>query len=135
MAISRITSARGYVGIPALIFIEFTNYNRGTQGYLEKRTILHKIYSYLRGYLPVVYEKKPEDYYQNIQPRMDDLANRLAEVRDKYKPNFESIENYDPDEAEFDELLDGVFEGLAEVAAISKVIDKEKPDDGEVFAG
>ena len=65
----------GYVGIPALIFIELNNYGRGTQTYEEKRIILHKIFCYNQSYLRESYaEKKAEEYNQDLDPLFGEVA-------------------------------------------------------------
>lgn len=132
---SRNVSAKGYVGIPALVFIDILNYGRGTQTYEEKRVILHKIYSYLRGYLPVIYNKdnKIQEYNEKISPLLNEVAEQIDIARIKYKPSFEGIRTNDPDEKEFQVVMDGIFERLLEIAAISKVVDKEKLEGEEVI--
>jgi hypothetical protein len=128
-------SGMGYVGIPALIFIEFTNYGRGTQTYEERRVILHKIYGYLRGYLPEIYDKadKRDEYNERLDPRLVTVCSEIKVARNQYKPTFELMESCDPDEKLFQETMDGIFEQLSEIVAISKVIDKEKMDNVEVI--
>lgn len=136
MAYSRTSvSGMGYVGIPALIFLESNNYGRGTQTYEEKRVILHKIYAYLRGYLPEFYDKdsKRADYNEKIAPLLDTVAGLIRTAREQYKPTFETIKACDPDEKDFQETMDIIFERLYEIIAISKVIDKEKMESVEVM--
>lgn len=128
-------SGMGYVGIPALIFLESNNYGRGTQTYEEKRVILHKIYSYLRAYLPEFYDKesKRADYNEKIAPRLNIVSGDIDLAREQYKPTFETVITCDPDEKEFQKTMDTVFEKLFEIIAISKVIDKEKMENVEVI--
>ena len=125
----------GYIGIPALIFIESNNYGRGTQTYEEKRVILHKIYSYLRAYLPEFYDKESKriDYNEKVAPLLDNVSEDIRLARDQYKPTFESIKACDPEEKEFQQTMDTIFEKLFEIIAVSKVIDKEKMDNVEVM--
>jgi hypothetical protein len=124
----------GYVGIPALIFIESNNYGRGTQTYEEKRVILHKIYSYLRAYLPEFYDKdsKRADYNEKVAPLLDAVACDILLARDQYKPTFETVKACDPEEKDFQQTMDSIFEKLFEIIAISKVIDKEKMENVEM---
>jgi hypothetical protein len=124
----------GYVGIPAHIFIESLNYGRGTQTYEEKRLILHKIYSYLRAYLPVLYDKdnKREDYNENLAPLLDEVSEDIKLAREQYKASFEGG-TCDPDEKVFQGTMDAIFEKEAVIIAVSKVIDKEKMDNMEVI--
>lgn len=135
MATSRTMAGMGYVGIPALIFIESNNYGRGTQTYEEKRVILHKIYSYLRAYLPESYDKesKRADYNEKVAPLLDNVSEDIKLAREQYKPTFESVKACDPEEKEFQQTMDTIFEKLFEIIAVSKVIDKEKMDNVEVF--
>lgn len=125
----------GYVGIPALIFIESNNYGRGTQTYEEKRVILHKLYSYLRAYLPEFYDKESKriDYNEKVAPLLDNVSEDIRLARDQYKPTFETIRACDPEEKEFQQTMDSIFEKLFEIIAVSKVIDKEKMDNVEMI--
>jgi hypothetical protein len=125
----------GYVGIPALIFIESNNYGRGTQSYEEKRVILHKIYSYLRAYLPESYDKESKriEYNEKIDPLLVKVSAFIELAREQYKPTFESIRVCDPEEKIFQETMDKIFEKLFEIIAVSKVIDKEKMDNVEMI--
>jgi predicted AlkP superfamily phosphohydrolase/phosphomutase len=133
-AYNRSTSAKGYVGIPALIFIEFTHYGRGTQTYEEKRVILHKIYAYMRGYLPVSYNKDDKIivYNDEIAPLLKEVSEEIRKAREAYKSTFEN-KSCDPDEKIFQTIMDGIFERLVEISGVSKVIDKEKMETEEVI--
>ena len=124
----------GYVGIPALIFLELNNYGRGSQSYEEKRVILHKIYSYLRGYLPEAYDKdsRREEYNTKVAPQLDIAAILILTAREQYKPTFEGSISCDPDEKLFQLTMDSIFEKILEIVAISKVIDKEKMENLEM---
>ena len=123
----------GYVGIPALIFIELNNYGRGTQTYEEKRLILHKIFCYNQSYLRESYaEKKAEEYNQDLDPLFAEAAELISQARQEYKPTFEGNITCDSDEKKFQELMDATFEKLTDIIAMSHVIDKQKPDDGEM---
>ena len=51
-----------------------------------------------------------------------------------YKPTFEG-ESCDPDEKDFQEVMDGILERLDIITAKSKVIDKVKPDEDSVLMG
>lgn len=125
----------GLVGIPAQILIESVRYGFGSQTYEEKRVVQHKIYSHLRAYLPVLYDKenKREDYNQKIAPLLTIVADNIKIAREQYKPTFETIKACDPEEKEFQQTLDTIFEQLDEIIAISKVIDKEKPENMEML--
>ncbi len=122
----------GYVGIPALIFIELNNYGRGTQTYEEKRIILHKLFCYSQSYLRESYvEKKAEDYNQKLDPLFVETADLISQAREEYKPTFEGLGKCDPDEKKFQELMDATFEKLSEIVAMSHVIDKQSPSGQE----
>jgi hypothetical protein len=127
-------SGMGYVGIPALIFLELNNYGRGAQTYEEKRVILHKVYSYLRGYLPETYDKdsKRDEYNDKVAPLLDHTAELILTAREQYKPTFEGSRSCDPEEKLFQLSIDSIFEQLLEIIAISKVIDKEKMENLEM---
>jgi hypothetical protein len=122
----------GYVGIPALIFIELNNYGKGTQTYEEKRIILHKIFCYNQSYLREFYaEKKAEEYNIKLDPLFTEAADLISRAREEYKPTFEGLGKCDPDEKKFQELMDATFEKLSEIVAMSHVIDKQSPSGQE----
>lgn len=135
MATSRSVAGMGYVGIPALLFLESLNYGRGTQTYEEKRICLHKQYAQLRAILPEQYDKetKCRDYNERIHPVLLETAVLIKLARDQYKPTFEGMRSCDPDEKEFQETMDTIVEKLYEIMAISKIIDKEKLENQEVI--
>ena len=127
----------GYVGYPYRIFLEMTNYGRGTQTHLEKMVILEKWYSHLRACLPVIYEdkKKLEDFNNNIAPLLEDVNKQIEIMNQSYDSNFENIESCNPDEKKFVKIMRGVFERLDFITAKTKLIDKQKGEDEEVYAG
>jgi hypothetical protein len=124
----------GLVGIPAEILIESIRYGFGTQTYEERRVILHKIYSHLRAYLPISYDKdnKREEYNQKLAPLLEIVAKNINIAREQYKSSFEGG-SCDPDEKEFQGTLDTIYEQLDEIKAISKVVDREKPENMEMI--
>jgi hypothetical protein len=132
---NRAASGMGYTGYPARIFFEMTNYGKGTQTYEEKRLILHKWYSHLRAYLPEILKTDDEidKYNLNVAPLLDDVAIRIKLARDLYKPTFENLTTCDPDEKDFQEMMDGIVELLDLITAKSNVIGKVKMEEyGEV---
>jgi len=132
---NRAASGMGYTGYPARIFFEMTNYGKGTQTYEEKRVILHKWYSHLRAYIPETLKSNDDidEYNLTIAPLLDDVAEHIRMARQLYKPTFESLETCDPDEKDFQEVMDGIIERLDVITAKSKVIDKQKPQDEEMI--
>jgi soluble cytochrome b562 len=131
---NRAASGMGYTGYPARIFFEMTNYGKGTQTYEEKRLILHKWYSHLTAYLQEQLKTNDQidDYNNNIAPLLEDVAEHIRLARKLYKPTFESVMTCDPDEKDFQEVMDGIVERLDVITAKSKVIDKVKPDSEDV---
>lgn len=125
----------GYTGYPARIFFEMTNYGRGTQSYEEKRVILHKWFSHLSAYLQeqLKTNEQIEDYNTNIAPLLDEVSEHIKLARKLYKPSFESIELCDPDEKDFQEVMDGILERLDVITAKSKVIDKQRLQEEEML--
>lgn len=125
----------GYTGYPARIFFEMTNYGKGTQTYEEKRLILHKWYSHLSAYLQeqLKTNEQIEDYNQNIAPLLDEVAEHIKLARRLYKPTFETIDMCDPDEKDFQEVMDGIVERLDVITAKARVIDKVKPEGEDVI--
>lgn len=132
---NRAASGMGYTGYPARIFFEMTNYGKDTQTYEEKRVILHKWYSHLCAYLAeqLRTNEQIEDYNENIAPLLNDVAENIRLARELYKPTFESIESCDPDEKDFQEVMDGILERLDVITAKSHVIDKVKQESEDVI--
>jgi len=123
----------GYVGYPARIFLEISMY--GTEETYEKNRVhLHKWYSHLRAYLPEFYDKdsKRDVYNQKIAPLLDDVCEQIEAARTMYSPNFEGVHTWSDDERLFQVAMDGIFERLDVITAITKVIDKEKMEDMEM---
>jgi hypothetical protein len=131
---NRAASGMGYTGYPARIFFEMTNFGKGTQTYIEKLTILDKWYSHLRAYLPVLLEKKVEEYEKRYLPPLIIVDKKISEAWELYKPAFEGLEYFGNDEKDFTLFMRGIFIDLDEITANAKVIDKEKYTD-EIEAG
>lgn len=131
---NRAASGMGYTGYPARIFFEMTNYGKGTQLHLEKLIILDKWYSHLRAYLPVAFEKKIDDYNEDMAPRLLEVDKKLIDAWDLYKSSFEEA-SCDPDEKQFILFMRAIFITLDEITAISKIIDKQKPEEDMVMMG
>ena len=134
VAASRAAAGMGYIGYPAQIFYEKINFNRGPQLHIERLFILLKWYSNLRAYLPIVYEKNSEEYFNDILPRLDAVNLRLWDTWKLYKSSFEQP-TYDPDEHDFVVQIAMILIELDEITAISKVIDKQKMSDEEMVFG
>jgi hypothetical protein len=133
---ARISLAQsGYVGYPYRIFLEMTNYGRGTQTHLEKMVILEKWYSHLRACLPVLYEKKQEDFDKEIAPLLIEVNNQIEIMNQEYDATFEGIDHCNPAEKDFIKIMRGVFERLDYITAKTKLIDKQKGDDEQVMMG
>lgn len=125
MAVNRI-SGMGYTGFPALLFIEINQYGAKEETYEEMRMRQHKIYSYLRAFLPEFYDNKRADYNENIAPLLNEASERIREIRELYKPTFEGVHTWTDEEMDFQQALDGSFEHLCTIAAKTNVIDKQK---------
>lgn len=136
MAVGRF-SGMGYTGFPALLFIEMNQYGAKEETYEEMRRRQHKIYSYLRAYLPEIYDKesKRPEYNEDIAPLLDEAALKIEESRILYKPQFEGVHTWTDEEMDFQIALDGVFEHLCMIAAKTKVIDKQKMGDEMEMVG
>lgn len=125
---NRITGS-GYTGIPAQIFYELGLYGKEGNTYEVDRKRLHKIYGYLKAFLPnITYLGKDDDYNKNIHPYMEDAYNRTEKVRTLYKSMYESKNNCNDEEKAFQKEMDGLFETLVMMITISKVIDQVKPE-------
>jgi hypothetical protein len=124
----------GYVGFPALIFIELNQYGVKDTTYEELRRRQHKIYSYLKAYLPDFFDKdgKREFYNDEIHVLLEGVAERINETRDLYSPFYEGIHTWTDDEKTFQISLDGAFEELVVIISKTHVIDKEKIEGEEM---
>jgi hypothetical protein len=132
MRASRVMSGAGYTGIPALIFFELAYYGKEGKTYEEDRKTLHKIYAYLKTYVPkVIYVSKPDDYNKEIHPLMEDAFNRTELVRAMYDSIYEG-KSCSSNEKNFQKEMDGLFEVLSDIITTSKVIDKVKPEGEDV---
>jgi hypothetical protein len=105
--------------------------------------ILESWYSDLRAILPVIWEKKSEEYTsvirwggKTVQDLMVDADARLLYAMNMYRPTFEGEDSCDPLEKEFMIYLRGILYLLDEITAISKIIDKVSSyEDGEELVG
>lgn len=136
----------GLSGYPGYIFLQKIRYGYGAQRYDEKRVILHNWYSALRAYLPELYhvedegdnhQKKRKEYAEIIAPLIADVAKEMDESRNQYRPTFENPDSYDPMEAQYETLLEGIKERLDVITAKTHLIDSARmeDDDGELMAG
>jgi len=129
----RVSAGMGYTGIPALIFFELAHYGKEGDTYENDRKTLHKIYAYLKTYVPkVAYAGKADDYNRDIQPMMQDAFERTGKIREMYNPRFESSITCTGEEKTFQKEMDGLFEVLSDIITTSKVIDKIKPEGEEM---
>lgn len=128
-------SGLGYVGIPFLLVLENVDYGRGTQTHLEKMIKLEKMYAYLRGELPILYEekKKLEEYDAIIKPLLFELNGQLEAMNMAYDASFEGMMTCNPDEKKFNVIMRGVFERIVSLECISKILAGERGDGEAVF--
>ena len=126
---SHIKNAMGLKGHRASIFFEMNNFGNGTQTYIQRLTILDKWYSHLRAYLPLVFEKHIDEYNDKFVNALIKVDGDLTRAWELYKPTFESIESFDPDEKEFSLFMRLVYIELDEITAESKVVNSEQLDD------
>ena len=147
MAARASTSNLGLTGIPLFIAIELLLYGRGEQSHQEEMMHLGKAYGWLRAYLPVLYEKKPEELTRERIPVLDkdgnlvllsinammcEAAIEIAAMYEKYQPAYEGQKSCSDSEKKFIGTMRAVFERLATVVAFSGIVDKISNTD-EVF--
>lgn len=127
----------GYAGIPFLLVLENVDYGRGTQTHLEKMIKLEKMYAYLRGELPILYEekKKLEEYDAIIKPLLFELNEQIEAMNQAYDASFEGMMTCNPDEKKFNVIMRGVFERIVSLECISKILAEERGDGEAVFMG
>jgi hypothetical protein len=133
------TANLGLAGIPLFIAIELMLYGRGDQSHEEKMSHLDKAYAWLRAYLPVLYEKKMEEYEKprihqrdtdgnivtvSISDVVNEAATEITAMYTIYDPSFEGLGSCKPDEKKFLTIMRGVFERLALIVAFSGIADK-----------
>ena len=64
---------------------------------------------------------------------LNDVAGQIEAAREMYSPNFEGNHTWSDDEKLFTVAMDGIFERLDVITAMTKVIDKEKMEDMEMI--
>lgn len=117
---------------PAHISFEKQRYGSGTQTHFERRLILQKWYSNLRGYLPEVYkdtdgtDKKKKEYDVEIRPLMYEAAELRDKARLLYDSSFEGLATCNPAEKDFGVVMDLWNECLDEITARSGILEKAK---------
>lgn len=120
----------GYTGYPAAIFIERMNYGYGNRSHMENKFSLEKWYSALNNYLPVLYEKRPEEYTNlGINELLLEAEKEINIMHELYRSDFEGLGTCNPEEKAFILAMRGVFERLDNLTAITHVIDGIKPDE------
>lgn len=139
MAARNSTANLGLTGIPLFIAIEMMLYGRGDQTHEEKMSHLDKAYAWLRAYLPVLYEKRMEEYTKprihqrnaagevdvvSVCDLVNEAANEINAMYEKYNSSFEGQKTCNPDEKRFLTIMRGVFERLALIVAFSGIADK-----------
>jgi hypothetical protein len=121
----------GYTGIPALVFFELAHYGKEGKTYEEDRKTLHKIYAYLKTYVPkVIYAGKNDDYNKEIHPLITDAFERTERTRELYDGMFEG-KTCNSAEKTFQKEMDGLFEVLSDIVTTSKIIDKVKSNEDD----
>jgi hypothetical protein len=109
---------------PAHISVEKQRYGFGTQTHLEKKVILEKWYSDLRGYLPELYKEKMDEYNKDILPLLHEAHEFIEKMEEAYSASFESLLSCNPDEKQFNRLMRGCCECLDEITAKAHILDK-----------
>lgn len=123
-------------GIPGLLYLEFLEYGRGDQKHNERRIHLRKSYAYIRGFLAPFYTKKnkTEEYNEKIYPLLDEVKLQIGIMNKAYNPSFEGM-SCGEDEKKFEEIMDGVFERLVYISAVSEMIENQRADDETLVVG
>ena len=130
---SRSLAGMGYTGYPATIFIERMNYGYGNRSHMENKISLEKWYSALYNHLPVLYEKRMEDYETLGIPRLlDEVEIEINAMHHLYDSKYEDKATCDPLELEFILAMRGVFERLDRITAITHIIDGIRPESEDV---
>jgi hypothetical protein len=118
----------GYTGYPAAIFLERMNYGYGNRSHMENKISLEKWYSALYCYLPVLYEKKQDEFDQlKLNHLLVDVEQEINAMHDLYDASYESEETCNPEEKNFILAMRGVFERLDKITAITHILDGIKP--------
>lgn len=126
---SRSLSGMGYTGYPAAIFLERMNYGYGNRSHMENKISLEKWYSALYCYLPVLYEKRQEEFDKlKLNDLLIDAEQEINAMHDLYDASYETEETCNPEEKNFILAMRGVFERLDRITAITYIIDGIKPE-------
>jgi len=122
----------GYSGFILYVKIRLIN---GGQLHIDRLRMLHSWYSALRAYLPIVYEKKMDDYTKKknwngltLQDLMGDADTRIKGAYKEYNPIYEG-QSCGENEKSFLITLSGIEEVLDEILGITKIIDKQQIDE------
>jgi hypothetical protein len=76
-----------------------------------------------------------DEFDRDIAPLLLDVNNQIEIMNQCYEATFEGIDHCNPAEKDFIQIMRGVFERLDYITAKTKLIDKQKGDDEEVYAG
>ena len=142
------TTNLGLTGIPLFIAIELMLYGRGEQTHEEKMSHLGKAYGWIRAYLPVLYEKREDDYFKPRIPGLDkdnnqikvsihavliEVAVEIETMYNQYQPTYEGQKTCNPDEKKFLKTMRAVFERLALIVTFSGIADRMSNTDEVYF--
>lgn len=126
---SRAAAGMGYVGYPAHIFYMKLFFDR-QESHFKRLWTLEQWYSDLRGYLPMFYESR-SDEYEKIYPKIQTVDERINETWALYEQRYDNAGTWDPDELKFNRRVVTVMRDLDEITSLSRVIDKQKMADEE----
>jgi hypothetical protein len=129
VAASRAAAGMGYVGYPAHIFYMKLFFDR-QESHFKRLWTLEQWYSDLRGYLPMFYESKPDEY-EKIYPKIQTIDERINDTWGHYEQRYDNAGTWDPDELKFNRMVVTVMRDLDEITSLSRVIDKQKMADEE----
>lgn len=129
VAASRAAAGMGYVGYPAHIFYMKLFFDR-QESHFKRLWTLEQWYSDLRGYLPMFYESR-SDEYEKIYPKIQTVDERINETWALYEQRYDNVGTWDPDELKFNRRVVTVMRDLDEITSLSRVIDKQKMADEE----
>jgi len=119
----------GFIGYSACVFIERMNFGYGRRSHMENKVSLEKWYSALYCYLPVLYEKKKQEYDElEIDNLLLDVEKEINAMHDLYDATYEDPDTCNPEEKNFILAMRGVFERLDKITAITHIIDGIEPE-------
>lgn len=117
----------GYMGYPALFFLETLHQNRGDRNYAEQMQSLHTRYSYLNAWMYDEKDGPKKDIPDEAYEKMKKLRERILALFQLYDPYFEDENTCNPEERTFLVMMCEIREWIDQIAVITRIVDNAQP--------